>query len=221
MKSYCWIISLVGLLSSASFALGDYRAMALEAKNQASHQIAVYQHDAEMAKKRQKEILVDYAQSNPNVNSKNDLSAQAVRATPKSSILIFVSFSMPRKSLEAYLRDAKKVHASVVIRGLVDNSMQKTFQHIAELVKESGGEGIELNPLWFNRFDIQTVPAVVVVRQGSACFSQTICNKETDFDVMRGDITLSAALRVIRDKGRVTRDIAQLALDKLQDVSHA
>jgi len=148
-------------------------------------------------------------------------STQSMTNKPMPAILIFVSFSMPQSSLEAYLRDAKKIHASVVIRGLIDNSFQKTFQRIATLVKSSNGEGVELNPLWFKRFDIAAVPAVVVVPQESVCFKNAICKKEKDYDVMTGDITLSAALRMIRDRGQFTSDISQNALTKLQGDAHA
>lgn len=146
--------------------------------------------------------------------------ASSFNKKPMPSILVFVSFSMPQNSLEAYLRDAKKIHASVVIRGLIDNSFQKTFQKVATLVKSSGGDGIELNPLWFKRFDIQTVPAVVVVPEGSSCFKSDFCHKESDFDVMTGDIVLSAALKEIRDKGKLTQDIAGSALSILQGEAH-
>lgn len=143
-------------------------------------------------------------------------------AMPSSpTLLVFVSFSMPRQSLEAYLHDAKKIHATVVIRGLVDNSFKKTTQHMAELIQASGGEGMVLNPLWFKRFNIQRVPSVVIVPHGGSCFTNGACDKEHDYDQMSGDITLSAALKMLRDKGKVSNDIAQSALEKLQDVSHA
>jgi conjugal transfer pilus assembly protein TrbC len=147
--------------------------------------------------------------------------ARSMTNKPMPSILIFVSFSMPPSSLEAYLRDAKKTHASVVIRGLIDNSFQKTFQRIASLVEASGGDGVELNPLWFKRFGIEAVPAVVVVPENSACFKKPVCKKEKDFDVMTGDIALSAALKMIRDRGQLTSDVAQGALNQLQGDSHA
>lgn len=157
-------------------------------------------------------ILINSASSIAFAEETHQPSAQK----PMSSILIFVSFSMPEKSLEAYLRDASKINASVVIRGLIDNSFQKTFQRMAVLVKSSGGSGVELNPLWFKRFGIDRVPAVVIVPKGSTCFDNQTCQREKDFDVMTGDITLTAALYEIRDKGRLTKAIAQAAIQKLQ-----
>ena len=163
-------------------------------------------------KEKREKFYIQYEQS----STGNDVNKKRM-----PSILIFVSFSMPEKSLEAYLRDAKKIHASVVIRGLIDNSFQKTFQRIAELVKTSGGDGVELNPLWFKHFGIHTVPAVVIVPDESACFTNEICNNKTDFDVMTGDITLSATLRMIRDRGQSTQSIAQEAINTLQGSTHA
>lgn len=136
------------------------------------------------------------------------------------TILIFVSFSMPKQSLEAILLDAKKIHATVVIRGLINNSFQSTMLRIAELVKASGGDGMVLNPIWFKRFAIKQVPSIVVVPEGSICFIKDTCDQDHDFDRITGDIPLSAALKMIRDKGNATQLIAESALNQLQDTSH-
>jgi type-F conjugative transfer system pilin assembly protein TrbC len=193
----------------------DYRAIALEAKRNAPAITAAYQADAKntslaaqqltrpyqadakRAEAKAHELLNQYAESH---------GYRTVQKQPPA-ILIFVSFSMPEQSLIAYLRDAKKVGASVVIRGLIDNSFQKTFHRMAELVKASEGGGVELNPLWFKKFSIKTVPAVVVV-------------EGEHHDVMIGNITLTAALKIIRDSGE-TNSIAQSALSKLEGESHA
>jgi len=222
------IIALLSFLSTSSNASDDYRAIAIEAKNHAPEQISIYRQDAENAKMAEKNLVKIYqgdahfAESQEKeIILKNSLSTKTDSATKKmSSILIFVSFSMPTQSLEAYLRDAKKIQASVVIRGLVDNSFQKTYRRIADLVKTSGG-GVELNPIWFKRFDIQVAPAVVIVPEGSPCYKNDICKKGTDFDVMTGDITLSSALKMIRDRGHLTSEIVQAALGKLQGASDA
>lgn len=198
MLHFVSLILMTFLLPSFALATEDYKSISLEAKNRIPEQIAMYREDAEFAKQITKDITNDTIKK------------------PKSSILIFVSFSMPDQSLQAYLRDAKKINASIVIRGLVDNSFQKTFRRIAQLVKASGGDGVELNPLWFKRFDIRAVPAVVVVPNESNCFKNKICKGDKDYDVMTGNITLSAALREIRNRGHNTKNIADSALIKLQ-----
>jgi conjugal transfer pilus assembly protein TrbC len=195
-----WMIA--GVISSVAFAEDDYRAIALDAQKAAHEKTLLYRDDAELALRSQHKV------------------SELTPHKSMPSILIFVSFSMPEKSLEAYLRDAKKIHASVVIRGLMDNSFQKTMQRVARLVNASDGSGIELNPLWFKRFSITKVPAVVIVPGASPCFKDKTCQKEKDYDVMTGDITLAAALKIIRDKGIVAQDIAQTALNHLQDIAH-
>jgi type-F conjugative transfer system pilin assembly protein TrbC len=226
MKKYLLIILL--FTQSLANASDSYQAIAEEARNNIPQQTALYKQDAEkallaaesltknykrdaiFAGKQEKSILITDQQDNHKINGKKK----------NPSILIFISFSMPERSIEAYLRDAKKIHASVVIRGLIDNSFQKTFQRMATLVKSSGGDGVELNPIWFKRFNIKTVPAVVVVGEDSPCFQNNTCQNDRDFDVITGDITLASALRMIRDRG-ITKGIAQSALEKLQESSYA
>src|SRR5687768_7885553 len=170
MKHRILLLIIISCSSSIIWAVDDYRSIALDAKNRAPNQIAayrqdadnailreknltqLYQEDARVAESKAKEILNQYAESQGETNSIKNLSRHDSRREPMPSILIFVSLSMPPQSLEAYLNDAKKIHASVVIRGLIDNSFQKTFQRIASLVKASDGDGVELNPLWFKRF---------------------------------------------------------------------
>lgn len=230
MKGFFSLFLILGTLSSLAWSMDDYQSIAFDAKNRMPEQMAQYHQDAENAKLASTNITASYRESaTATAKQEQEKIAYDIKLQekpistkkPMSSILIFVSFSMPQESLQAYLHDAKKIHASVIIRGLIDNSFKKTFQKMAELVKASGGGGVELNPLWFKRFDIQTVPAVVVVPEGSVCFKNDVCNKENDFDVMVGDITLTAALREIRDRGRLTKDIAKSALVVLQGSTYA
>jgi conjugal transfer pilus assembly protein TrbC len=154
------------------------------------------------------------------VMSRTNASDRVAVRSSSPTVYVFVSFSMPHQSLEAILHDAKKIHASVVIRGLINNSFQSTMLRIAELVKTSGGDGMVLNPLWFKRFNIQSVPSVVVVPKGSMCFTKDTCDQDSDYDRITGDIPITAALKMIRDKGHVTQSIAESALNQLQDTSH-
>lgn len=222
------LLILHGFVSS-SWGFEDYHSIALEANNHRREQMDIYMKDAKNAEVAARKLIemvqVDALSVVKRENGSRGKSGERKSGLktankPNPSILIFVSFSMPALSLGAYLRDAKKIHASVVIRGLIDNSFQKTFQRVASLIKESGGDGIELNPLWFKRFGIKTVPAVVLVPEGSSCLAQEVCKEGLDYDVISGDITLSAALKQIRDHGKVTSSSAQSALLMLQGTTH-
>ena len=192
----------------------NYHAMVMDANNRASSQIALYRKEAERIQNSLFTRIHDESLSNMQSSSMNDK-----KMNP--NILIFVSFSILKESLVAYLRDAKKIGASVVIRGLIENSFQKTFMHIATLVKAAEGGGVELNPFWFKRFSIQAVPAVVVVPKNSICIVKDYCDREKDYDVMTGNITLASALSMIHNNSQLTKVITQAALMKLQDQSDA
>src|SRR4051794_39817884 len=48
-----------------------------------------------------------------------------VQPNTQSPVQIFISFSMPVESLKAWSRQAKTVHGTLVLRGLVENSLKK------------------------------------------------------------------------------------------------
>lgn len=135
------------------------------------------------------------------------------------SIIIFVSFSMPDNSVEAILHDAKKVGANVLIRGLLNDSFQKTFKKIAKLNVNSGGNGVELNPVLFKELNIKSVPAVVVMSD-SSCLTKHNCQLSSQLDIVTGNISLEAALKMVRDKG-IAKKTAQAALTTLRGDDHA
>lgn len=221
MKLMMLIFSLFILVSSLAFAEDDYYSIAMDAKNNIAKQTALYKNDVKQIVLARSQHSASYRDEIKNIEPKNNVQTQKETIkNPTTSILIFVSFSMPRQSMEAYLRDAKRIGASVIVRGLIDNSFQKTFQTMADLVRSSNGQGVELNPIWFKRFHIHSVPAVVVIPAGSDCFMNDQCYADKNFDVMTGDITLSAALKILRDRG-VAKEVAQTAIDKLEGRNHA
>lgn len=221
MKLIMLIFALFTLESSLAFAEDDYYSMAMEAKSNSPKQTALYKNDVKQIVLAGSQHSTIYRDEIKNIESKNNIrTKREIIKNPTTSILIFVSFSTTKKSLEAYLRDARTIGASVIIRGLIDNSFQKTFQAMTELVKASGGQGVELNPIWFKRFHIHNVPAVVVIPPGSDCFLNEQCYADKNYDVMTGDIILSAALKYLRDRG-IAKEVEQTAIDKLEGRYHA
>jgi conjugal transfer pilus assembly protein TrbC len=109
-----------------------------------------------------------------------------------SSVLVFLSFSMPEKSLEAWLLQCKQIGATPVIRGLLNNSFRATMTRIQVLAQKTG-MGIQLDPILFKTFNVQYVPAVVYIKDMPECPSNMNC-KPVDFDVLYGDVTLDYAL---------------------------
>lgn len=137
------------------------------------------------------------------------LLSQVVRAgnLGDKNILIFVSFSMPKESLKGWISEAEKIHAPVVIRGLVNNSFKETLARMNELVSNNKG-GVQLDPVLFKKFQIKQVPAVVV-RDGN------------EYDVIYGDSHLDYALETVIKRNDALSVSAKHALTMLRGYSHA
>lgn len=109
-----------------------------------------------------------------------------------SHVVVFLSFSMSTKSLEAWLLQCNISGATPVIRGLINNSFKDTMAAIKALSKQSG-IGMQIDPILFNTFSIQQVPAVVYVKDTPDCPSNMDCMPVV-FDVIYGDVSLHYAL---------------------------
>ncbi|QDP73725.1 type-F conjugative transfer system pilin assembly protein TrbC (plasmid) [Legionella israelensis] len=103
---------------------------------------------------------------------------------------LFVSFSMPETLLSQSFGQAERLHVTVVFNGLIDNSMPKTALRLSELVSQYPELSIQIDPVAFEDFGIDAVPALVV-SQGPI------------FDVVRGNLSLSDALALIHERGQL------------------
>ncbi|HGK6639212.1 TPA: type-F conjugative transfer system pilin assembly protein TrbC [Legionella pneumophila] len=130
-----------------------------------------------------------------------------------SSVVVFLSFSMPEKSLKSWLRQCKMSGATPVIRGLINNSFKETMVAIKKLSEQSG-TGMQLDPILFQTFAIKKVPAVVFAKDIPECPAMMDC-KPADYDVVYGDVSLGYALSKINeaqpsDNARLTEMINTL-----------
>lgn len=119
-----------------------------------------------------------------------------------SNVIIFVSFSMPKESIKGWMSEAEKIHAPVVIRGLVNNSFKETIKCVNELVGDNKG-GLQLDPVLFKEFKVNQVPTVVVRNQ-------------YNYDIVYGDVHIDYALQTIVKKNDGLSPLAKSALDKLR-----
>ena len=118
-------------------------------------------------------------------------------------LLVFVSFSMPKESLQQWITQTRNAGGAVVIRGLIDNSFRKTAEVLSPLL-EKESSGILLDPEPFKTFKVDKVPAVVV-QQGAA-----------EFDAFYGDTTLDYALEQLQGAKTPRASLAKTALKKLR-----
>lgn len=130
------------------------------------------------------------------------------------NVFVLVSFSMPEESLTAWLNEAKKINAAVVIRGLINNSFKETTARLAPLLKKSPS-GLLLDPTLFVRYDIGQVPAVLV-RDPNKCQAPTRCLDTDAFAAFYGNTSLAYGLKQIAKSEHPLASEAARALDKLE-----
>lgn len=127
---------------------------------------------------------------------------------PVKPLLVFVSFSMPRKSLRALLSQARQAGATVLLRGLVNNSFQDTKTAFADLATEaSDGKaadiaGLSVDPKLFNLFRVTAVPVFVVMNTPlGPCLEEGCHETQPAHDRIAGNMTLPEALRLMVREG--------------------
>ncbi|MFA7606532.1 MAG: type-F conjugative transfer system pilin assembly protein TrbC [Rhodocyclaceae bacterium] len=126
--------------------------------------------------------------------------------------LIFVSFSLPEDSLRALLAEAGRTGAPLVLRGLMEDSMQHTAARLGELLgtqndREASAESspsLAIDPTLFERFDVDQVPAFVLPQDTLAPCTPEGCPVPEHLKVA-GDVSLAYALGVMaREAGGTT-----------------
>lgn len=130
----------------------------------------------------------------------------------QSNVLVFVSFSMPEVSIKGWMKEAEKIGAPVVIRGLVNNSFKATIQKMTELAKDHHG-GVQLDPTLFQKYQINQVPAVVVTTTEDTWPNE----RPEEYIKVYGDVHLDYALKKIADQKGEPARIAQRALVTLRE----
>lgn len=130
--------------------------------------------------------------------------------------ILFVSFSMPPALLEELIDDAESYKIPVVIKGLVNGDFTKTIEAIGKLkidMKKNSKNfsGVQIDPIWFDVFHINRVPALVVTKRNENCFAQGDCPNQK-YDVVYGNISIKKGLEILSERGEVAKDIAQKIL---------
>jgi conjugal transfer pilus assembly protein TrbC len=131
----------------------------------------------------------------------------------ESQILVFVSSSMPVKTVRNYLQQTRKIGAAIVMRGLINDSMVDTRQYLAKTLDKyqprhttaKPGPTILIDPTLFSRFDIQQVPTTIVTESQIKPCEANVCPIPVHHKVS-GDVSLTWAL------GLISRQISSEAL---------
>ena len=133
-------------------------------------------------------------------------------STVSGNVLIFISFSMPMESLKAWSEQAQKIHAPLIIRGLLNDSFADTQKAVRQMTVNSHG-GVIIDPRLFQIDQITQVPAVVVRRKTpNTCLPNQSCWQPEDDGIVMGDVGLESALKSIAQEDNRVADIAQKKL---------
>lgn len=138
--------------------------------------------------------------------------------TAQPQLRIFVTLAMPEASLKLLAAQAAKAQATIVIRGLKDESMRSTLGAVQRIIGELPVDW-QIDPPAFTRFAITRGPTFVLTAQSARAIEPlgctTGCDKPDAFVSVSGDVSLDYALGVIaRAKPAFAAD-AQRFLSKL------
>lgn len=135
------------------------------------------------------------------------------------TLRIFVTLAMPEASLKLLAAQAAKAQATIVIRGLKDDSMRATLAAVQGIIGESQ-VAWQIDPQVFARFRIERAPAFVLVAQGAVASTdnsgcKTGCERPDLFVAVAGDVSLDYALAFIARTKPAFADDAERYLKRL------
>ena len=137
---------------------------------------------------------------------RSDAKQKTAAGNNRRTLLIFVTLAMPRENLALLAADAKRIGATLLLRGLQDNSMGKTARAIRRVSGDSGG-GWAIDPTAYARFGVSTVPAFVlapdkVVTQQAQCTGT--CLSLAEVAMVSGDVSVRYALETMKQRNPTT-----------------
>lgn len=125
------------------------------------------------------------------------------REAARVELLVLVSMSMPREALERILGQAEKAGATLVFRGLKEDSMLKMTEEIKAIIGNRN-VNVAIHPPAFQQFSVTRVPAVVLAKGEASNVMENGCAKADTFVKVTGDVSIDHALDYIERHGSET-----------------
>ena len=141
-------------------------------------------------------------------------------APPRSAtadVLLFTSLAVPAASWRDAARDAARIGAPLVLRGVAEGGLPATARQVLGRLGHTK-VGVAIDPRLFRLFGIERVPAVVVVPGGvPPCRSPGCADDDPPpFDRVSGNLSLAAALEAVAAEGDPGRATARRHLAALR-----
>lgn len=129
--------------------------------------------------------------ANPNVDVAELVrqfnASQQLVNQPAPQMQVLVSLSMPPSSLLRLAKATRQANVALVLRGFVNNSFTATAAKLAQIDKHNLGNW-QVDPRLFRELDIGAVPVFAI-------------SGDTGWEVVRGDVSLEYALKVLAARG--------------------
>ena len=132
-------------------------------------------------------------------------------------LVVFVSLTMPRPTLQRLIAQSARAKASIVIRGFANGSLRDTVALVQDLIG-TRQVAVQIDPLAFDRFAITRVPSFVLVRDGTrpvSCASGS-CAPIDSFVRSSGDVSLDYALEHMQRSAPEFSPAADLFLKRIR-----
>lgn len=138
-------------------------------------------------------------------NSLRGLDEQGRNYRDSSILKVFVSSSMGTELLKTYAKEARRYGGVLVFKGLPDNSWVKLNKTVMEIVGNEEGVGIQIDPEEFDRFNIKTIPAFVLIKEADwiTGTSEEMAEDRVTYDKVTGNIGIETALRLFAEQGEL------------------
>ena len=141
-------------------------------------------------------------------------------STSQPALMIFVTLAMPEASLKLLATQAARTGATMVIRGLKDDSMKKTLAVVQRIIGDKP-VAWQIDPPAFSRFNVHHAPTFVLVAADSTPTPPTAsctngCAATDPFVSLSGDVSLDYALEFITRTKPAMSGNAQRYLTRLR-----
>lgn len=111
-------------------------------------------------------------------------------------LMVFVSFSMPKESLQRIVLQSEKTGARILFRGFKGEKLTEMSKHIASLIGNHHVE-VNINPPAFTQYKITQVPALVIAQPNANEGMDNGCAQATRYVKVTGDVSQDYALDLI------------------------
>ena len=136
--------------------------------------------------------------------------AALATARPNTAdVIVFMSLSVPAESWREWAREAERLGAALVLRGVGAEGFRETVVALGERLGAARA-GVAIDPRLFRLFRIDRVPAVAVVPGGVPACRSRGCSAEPapPHDLVAGNVGLAGALEAVAAEGGSGRNVA-------------